>query len=127
MNKSFNQKMIMDSEILKNRTKEFSLRIIKLVEALHKIDAGRAIGSQLVRSGTSVWANYRAACRGRSKAEFNAKLHIVLEEADESMFWLEVIIEGGILPEQKVKPLWTEAGELTKIFAKSFSTAKKNI
>jgi len=117
----------MDSETLKNRTKEFALRIINLVEALPKTAAGRAVGNQLVRSGTSVGANYRAACRGRSKAEFNSKLHIVLEEADESMFWLEVIMEGGILPEPKVRPLWSEANELTKIFAKSFSTAKKNI
>ncbi len=87
----------MDKEGLKTRTKQFALRVMKLVEALPNNQGGRAIGSQLVRSGTSVGANYRSACRGRSKAEFVSKLNIALEEADESGYWLELIIEGNLL------------------------------
>src|SRR5688572_24949824 len=79
------------------RTKNFALRVIKLVNALPNDPAGRAIGGQLVRSGTSVAANHRAACRGRSKAEFIAKLGIVEEEADESALWLELIVESGLM------------------------------
>jgi four helix bundle protein len=113
-------------ETLKERTKQFALRIIRLVETLPKTVTGRAIGNQLVRSGTSVGANYRAACRGRSKAEFTSKLNVVMEEADESAFWLEIIIEARLLSEEKAEPLLTEATELTAIFAKSCYTARKN-
>jgi len=115
----------MDERELKNRTKQFALRIIKIVDALPKTTTGRAIGNQLVRSGTSVGANYRAACRGRSKAEFLSKLGIVLEESDECEFWLELIIEAGLINE-RAEPLLQEACELTAIFAKSFYTARKN-
>ncbi len=82
---------------LKQRTKNFSLRVLKLVAALPNTTAGRAIAGQLVRAGTSVGSNYRSACRGRSKREFIAKLGIVEEEADESAFWMELIIEGGLM------------------------------
>ena len=116
----------MTREILKERTKQFALRIIKVVDALPKNATGRVIGDQLIRCGTSVGANYRAACRGRSKAEFSSKLHIVLEEADESIFWLELIIETELLPEKKIESLLKEANELTAIFARSYFTAKKN-
>jgi four helix bundle protein len=109
----------MTPDELKKRTKQFALRILKLVAALPNTVQGRAIASQLVRSGTAVAANYRASCRGRSKAEFIAKIGTVEEEADESAFWLELIIEGGLLRQQVVQPLLTEAGELTKIMAKS--------
>ena len=95
----------MDEEELKRRTKQFALRIIKLVDALPKTTSGRAIGNQLVRCGTSVGANYRSACRGRSKAEFIAKLGIVEEEADESKFWLELLIDGEIMKKKFIKPL----------------------
>jgi four helix bundle protein len=105
------------------RTKQFALRIMKLVGALPKTIQGRAIGGQLMRSGTSVAANYRAACRARSKAEFIAKLGTVEEEADESAFWLELIIEGELLPASQVQPLLTEAGELVAITAASKKTA----
>jgi len=115
----------MNADELRDRTKKFALRIIKLVDALPNSVTGRAIGGQLVRAGTSVGANYRAACRGRSKAEFNSKLHIVLEEADECAFWLEIIIEAELLPKKSVSSLLSEANELTAIFAKSYSTAKK--
>ena len=116
----------MTREILKERTKQFALRIIKVVDALPNNVTGKAIGNQLIRCGTSVGANYRAACRGRSKAEFNSKLHIVLEEADESVFWLELIIEAKLLSKKKIESILKEANELTAIFAKSYYTAKKN-
>jgi four helix bundle protein len=109
----------MTPDELKKRTKQFALRILKLVAALPNTVQGRAIASQLVRAGTAVAANYRASCRGRSKAEFIAKIGTVEEEADESAFWLELIIEGGLLKQQVVQPLLTEAGDLTKIMAKS--------
>ena len=109
----------MTPDELKKRTKQFALRILKLVAALPNTVQGRAIASQLVRAGTSVAANYRASCRARSKAEFIAKIGTVEEEADESAFWLELIIEGGLLKQQVVQPLLIEAGGLTRIMAKS--------
>jgi four helix bundle protein len=108
---------------LKQRTRQFALRVLKLVSALPKTREGRAIGGQLVRSGTSVGANYRAACRGRSKAEFIAKLGTVEEEADESAYWMELIMDGGLLPTKRVESLHQEAGELTAIMAASRMTA----
>jgi len=84
-------------EVLKQRTKRFGLRVMQLVDALPRTASGRAIASQLIRSGTSVGANYRSACRGRSEAEFVAKLGTVVEEADESAFWMELIVEGKLL------------------------------
>jgi len=101
----------MDANELKKRTKLFALRILKLVDALPKSTQGRAIAGQLVRAGTSVGSNYRAACRGRSRAEFVAKLGVVEEEADESAFWLELIIEGSLLRPKIVQPLLDEANE----------------
>ena len=114
----------MTSDELKRRTKQFALRVMKLVDALPRTTTGRAIGGQLVRSGTSVGANYRAACRGRSKAEFTAKVGTVAEEADESCFWLELIIEGQLVPEHLVQPLLEEANELTAIFTASAKTTR---
>ena len=111
---------------LLQRTKNFALRIIKLVNALPNNTAGRAIGNQLIRSGTSVAANYRAACRGRSKAEFIAKLGTVEEEADESALWMELIIESKLMDENLVKSLWQESVELTKIMASSKISARGN-
>jgi len=113
----------MDAEDLKNRTKQFALRVLKLVSALPNNLQGRTVGGQLVRAGTSVGSNYRAACRGRSRAEFVAKLGIVEEEADESAFWLEVIIDGYLLQASLVQPLLDEANELTRIMASSRITA----
>jgi four helix bundle protein len=111
-----------ESELIA-RTKHFALRIMKLVEALPKTIQGRAIGNQIMRSGTSVAANYRAACRARSKAEFIAKLGTVEEEADETAFSLELIVEGGLLKANQVDPLATEASELVAITAASKKTA----
>jgi four helix bundle protein len=107
------------------RTKQFALRIMKLVEALPKTIQGRAIGNQIIRSGTSVAANYRAACRARSKLEFVSKLGTVEEEADETAFWLELIIEGGLLSSQQIEPLLSEASELVAITAASKKTASR--
>ena len=113
----------MDAEDLKKRTKRFALRILKLVVALPDTVQGRTVGGQLVRAGTSVGSNYRAACRGRSRAEFIAKVGVVLEEADESAFWLELIIEGQLLKAVLVQPLLDEANELICIMASSRITA----
>ena len=107
------------------RTKQFALRVMSLVEALPHNVQGRSIANQLMRSGTSVAANYRAACRARSKPEFIAKLGTVEEEADESAFWLELIIEGRLLTEKQVAPLLGEAGELVAIAASSKKTARR--
>lgn len=112
---------------LKARTKQFALKIMKLAGALPETANGRAIGNQLIRSGTSVGANYRAACRARSKAEFISKIGIVEEEADESAFWLELIIESSLMDEKTVLPLHKEAEELTAIFTASGRTAKSKI
>lgn len=86
-----------------DRTKKFALRVLKLVAALPNTIAGRTIGGQLARSGTSVASNYRAACRGRSKPEFIAKLGIAEEEADESCLWMEIIIDDGLMPERRLR------------------------
>lgn len=109
------------------RTKQFALRIMKLVGALPKTVQGRAIASQLMRSGTSVAANYRAACRSRSKAEFIAKLGTVEEEADETAFWLELIIEGDLLAAAQIQPLLNEAIEIVAITAASKKTASATL
>lgn len=115
----------MTPDELKKRTKQFGLRVIRLVESLPETKTASIIGHQLLRSGTSVSANYRAACRGRSKAEFIAKLGIVEEEADESAYWIEMLIEAKILRLDSVSQLLAEAEELTAIMAKSRITAKK--
>jgi four helix bundle protein len=114
----------MNREELKNRTKEFALRIIKLVNALPNSPVGKVIGNQLLRAGTSVGANYRAACRAKSKSDFIYKIYIVEEEADESAFWLELIVESGLMPKSKIESLLKEANELTAIFVSTNKTAK---
>ncbi len=99
---------------------------MKLVDALPKTMAGRAIGNQLVRSATSVGANYRAACRGRSKAEFIAKIGLVEEEADESGYWMELLIESGLIKTDLVSSLLNEADQLVAIMAASRKSASLN-
>ena len=106
----------MNKEELKVRTKSFALRVMTLIDHLPRNAKGRVTGDQLLRSATSVAANYRAACRGRSTAEFTAKLGTVLEEADESVFWLELIVEGHLLPAKRVNALIDEGNQLTSIF-----------
>jgi four helix bundle protein len=117
----------LNEDELKKRTKRFGLRIIKLVNALPRSIAGRAIGGQLVRAGTSVGANYRAACRSRSKAEFIARLGVVEEEADESAFWLETIVDSELMKSKLIEPLLTEANELVAIMTSSRISAGRNI
>jgi four helix bundle protein len=111
---------------LKARTKQFALRVMHLVDALPRTIQGRAIAKQIIRSATSVAANYRAACRARSRAEFVAKIGVVKEEADESSFWLELIVDPGLLSEARILPLLTEAGELVAIMAASRKSAIGN-
>jgi|SRR6267143_7300179 len=117
----------MTEDDLKKRTKLFALRILKLVAALPKTLAGRTIGGQLVRSGTSVAANYRAACRARSKAEFISRLGVVEEEADESALWLELIMEGELMKKALVEPLWIEADEIVAIMTSSRKSAGQSL
>lgn len=117
----------MNEQELITRTKQFALRVMKLVEALPRTIQGRAIGNQIMRSGTSVAANYRAACRARSKIEFVAKLGTVEEEADETAFWLELIVEGSLIDAKQIGPLLKEATELVAITAASRKTASKTI
>jgi len=117
----------MTEDELKRRTKTFALRILKLVAALPRTVAGRTIGNQLARSGTSVPANYRAACRARSKAEFISRLGVVEEEADESALWLELIIEGELMKKTLVEPLWVEADEIVAIMTSSRKSAAKSL
>ena len=117
----------MNPQELKERTKRFALRVMRLVDALPKSAKGRALASQLVRSGTSVAANYRASCRARSRAEFISKIGVVEEEADETALWLELIIDDKILPQKKITPLLNEANELVAIMAVSYiSASRKN-
>jgi four helix bundle protein len=114
----------MTPEELKKRTKLFSLRIIKFYKNLPKGKEAEIIGKQLLRSGTSVGANYRAACRARSNAEFISKITVVEEEADESVYWIELLIEAGIVKKELLVELLKEANELTAIFTASGNTAK---
>jgi len=116
----------MNNKELKERTKQFALRCIKLSYALPDTSLGRHIRGQIVRSSTSAPANYRAACLAQSKAGFIAKLSIVVEEVDETLFWLEIIIDEKLLPKSKVESLMQEADELTAIFVSTRKTARKN-
>ncbi len=117
----------MNEEELKHRTKQFSLRIIRLVTSLPNTATARTIGNQLLRSGTSVGANYRSACCGRSKLDFIAKAGIALEEADESLYWLELLEEARIISGEKIQDLKQEANELVAIFTASINTARARI
>lgn len=109
---------------LRARTKRFAVEIIKLCRSLPTTVDGRVVGGQLIRAGTSVAANYRAACRGRSRAEFIAKLGIVLEEADESSLWLELMAESDLVSKSRIEKLLKEADELTGIFTAGVKTAR---
>jgi four helix bundle protein len=109
---------------LKKRTKQFALRVIKLVESLPKTQTARVIGDQLLRSSTSVPANYRASCRARSNAEFMAKLGIVEEETDESVFWMEMLVDAKLVKAPRVEALMDEGNQLTAIWVTSINTAR---
>jgi len=111
-------------EALKKRTKQFALRIIRMVESLPKSQTSDVIGKQVLHSRTSVGANYRAACRARSDAEFRSKMGIVEEEFDETTFWIELLIEAGIVRHKRLEPLLNESNELTAIAVASIRTSK---
>jgi four helix bundle protein len=111
---------------LKDRTKQFALQTIRFCESLPKDDTSKTIGRQLLRSGTSVAANYRAVCRSKSTPDFLSKFAIVLEEADESAFWIELLVEAGKMSRSKAEPLLKEANELVAISAASLNTARRN-
>ncbi len=113
------------SEELKLRTKEFAHRCVKLAMALPNTQLGHHIRGQLIRCSTSVASNYRAACHAQSKASFISKISIVIEEADESYFWLEFIIDEQMINKELIDPLFKEADELTAIFIASRRTARK--
>jgi four helix bundle protein len=121
----YGEEINMTPEELKRRTKTFGLSVIKLVDRLPRTRSANAIGSQLLNCATSVGANYRAACRARSKAEFAAKLGIVEEEADEAAYWLEVLMEAEIIPSNSAMTLLREANELVAIVVASLVTAKR--
>jgi len=111
---------------MKDRTKQFALRVIKLVDALPNTTSGRALGGQLVRSGTSVAANYRAACRARSNADFVNKISIVEEEADESSLWMELIMDSGLMSKRKVADLHHESEQLVAMMVASRKTSRRH-
>ena len=114
----------MNKHELSQRTRAFAVRILKMVDHLPNSAGGRAISSQVARSGTSVAANYRAMLRARSDADFRNKVGIVLEEADETLLWLEIVVEAGMLSPKKLAPLMTESEELVEIFAATLRTVK---
>jgi four helix bundle protein len=110
---------------LQERTKQLAIRIVKAFARLPKDEAARIIGKQFLRSGTSLAANYRAACRARSAADFISKISVVTEEADETLFWFELLVEAGLIRKNLAEPLMTECSELLKIFSASLATAKR--
>src|SRR6266571_1424720 len=113
----------MNEQELKQRTNKFALRILDLADALPRSRSGNVIANQIIRSGTSVAANYRALCRAKSRADFINKTSMVEEEADESCFWLELLVDAGLLGAQQVQPLLQEASEITAILVASRKTA----
>ena len=117
----------MDEVEMKRRTKAFGLQVIKLVETLPNSRTANVIVNQMIRSATSIGANYRAACRGRSKPDFISKIGIAVEEADESQYWLELLQEAGLANHEKLNPLIQEANELTAILTASIKTARASL
>jgi four helix bundle protein len=115
----------MTSDKFKKRTKAFALRVIRLVDSLPSSRMARAIGGQLLRAGTSVGANYRAACRARSTADFAAKMGIVEEECDESAYWMELLIEAGIMKQSRIASLLKEADEILSMVVSSIKTSRR--
>lgn len=114
----------MDSQAFRDRTKQLGLRVIRLAGALPKDTAAQVLGKQIVRSATSVGANYRAACRARSRADMIAKLKIVEEEADETVYWMEVLAEAGFVKTPQLEPLQTEANEIVAMTVASIKTLR---
>ena len=119
-----NPQTIASPEDLRRRTKEFALRVINLFRALPKTEEARVLGRQVLRSGTAMAANYRSSCRARSHADFITKIGITLVEADETAFWLKLIVDAGIFKTSKLESLLAEANELARIFQASQTTAR---
>jgi four helix bundle protein len=117
---------VMSAEDFRKRTFQLGIRIVRLVEALPKTDAARVIGKQLLRSGTAVGANYRAAARARSRADFVAKMGVVEEECDKSLYWLDLLVQLQFVSEARLKDLRTEANEILSIVVASIRTARGN-
>lgn len=113
------------AEVMQRRTKQYALRIFKLVESLPRTVVALVITKQLIRAASSIGANYRAACRARSGAEFTAKLGIVIEETDECIYWLELIIEGKLLRLELVEPLLRETHELLAVMVSARKTTQR--
>ena len=120
------QNRVMKHQNLQDRTRKFALSVIKFTEQLQRDDTSKILGRQLLRSGTSVGANYRAACRSKSKPDFISKMSTVLEEADESAFWIELLLDAAKTSPQVARPLLTESNELVAIAASSINTARRN-
>lgn len=115
----------MDAAMLRKRTQQYALRVVRLTRSLPSTIEGRVFSAQLLRSGTSVGANYRAACRARSRAEFISKIGIVIEEADESAFWIELIVAAGLVRKELAAPLLQETEEIVAIMVASQKSAKQ--
>jgi len=116
----------MRNEDLKERTRKFALEIIRLVENLPKNRIADVLGRQILRSGTSIGANYRAACRARSRADFISKMGIVEEEADETLYWLELLLDARLVEQNQIQRLMNEANEIIAIVVTSIKTARRN-
>ena len=116
----------MDTEAFKQRTRSYALRVIRLVQALPKDLVSHRLGDQLLRSGTSVGANYRAAARAKSRADFISKLGTVEEECDESIYWMELLMEAGLIPLKRLQSLMAEGTEILAMTVASIRTAKEN-
>ncbi len=114
----------MTAEVMKQRTKAYALRVIRVVQTLPRNEVARAVGGQLLRSGTSVGANYRAACRAKSRPDFVHKLKIVEEECDESLYWMELLVEGEVMPAVRLEALQQEGSEILSIVVASLRTAR---
>ena len=114
----------MTAEEMKQRTKAYALRVIRLVQALPRNEVARTVGGQLLRSGTSVGANYRSACRAKSRPDFVHKLKIVEEECDESLYWMELLVEGELIPAGRLQALQQEGSEILSIVVASLRTAR---
>jgi four helix bundle protein len=117
----------LDSEELKKRTKEFDLRVIRLTASLPASRVATIIGRKLLRAGTSVGATYRAACRARSKLDFISRTRIAIEEADESLYWMEMLVDADLIPREKLAPVMKEASEVIAILTASVKTARAHL
>jgi four helix bundle protein len=116
----------MNADEFKKRTRAFALRIVRLTEALPNTRTANVIGKQLLRCGTSVGANYRASCRAKSSADFIAKMGIVEEEADETIYWMELLVESGTIEQERISSLLDEANQIVAIVVSSIRTARSN-